>query len=102
AARPFRAAVATRIVPLFLHDALPISVRVLLGDYLARQIQGPAEDLLAGAVLGRQAQILNAGAHLVFVAVGGVVADGQSHVMQPPDRRRGWPWPGGAGARCSR
>ena len=37
------------------------------------------EDLLAGVVLRRQAQELDAGAHLVGVGVAGVVVDGELH-----------------------
>ncbi|MNN54942.1 hypothetical protein D3C81_1697890 [compost metagenome] len=45
----------------------------------ARQLQLPVEHTLAMAFLRGQAQVLDARAHLVFVAIGGVVMDRESH-----------------------
>jgi len=52
---------------------------VHLRTYRARQVELPTDDVLALAVVGRKAQVLNAGANLVFIVVGGFVADGESH-----------------------
>ena len=56
-----------------------ITEGVHLGPHRAWQVELPAQHVLALAVMGCQAQVLDAGAHLVFVVVGGVVADGESH-----------------------
>jgi hypothetical protein len=56
-----------------------VAVRVELGAHRARQLELPVEHALALAVVRGQAQVLDARAHLVFVVIGGVVADGQSH-----------------------
>ncbi|MNE80275.1 hypothetical protein D3C80_1768290 [compost metagenome] len=45
----------------------------------ARQLQLPVEHALAMGFLRGQAQVLDARAHLVFVAIGGVVMDRESH-----------------------
>ncbi|MNT35978.1 hypothetical protein D3C72_1720320 [compost metagenome] len=50
-----------------------------LRPHRARQGQLPAEHVLSFAFLRRQAQVLDAGSNLVVIAVGGVVANGQSH-----------------------
>ncbi|MNN92565.1 hypothetical protein D3C81_2108680 [compost metagenome] len=56
-----------------------VAERIDLRPHRARQDQLPAEHVLPFAFLGRQAQVLDAGADLVVIAVGGVVANGQSH-----------------------
>ncbi|MNJ81125.1 hypothetical protein D3C77_797800 [compost metagenome] len=56
-----------------------VAIGVELAAHLARHVHLPVDDPLALAVLGREAQELDAGAHLVGIAVGGVVANGQFH-----------------------
>ncbi|MNY64978.1 hypothetical protein D3C86_2021720 [compost metagenome] len=56
-----------------------VAVAVALCMGRLRQLQRPVEYPLARAVLRRQAQILNAGTHLVGVAIGGAVMDGELH-----------------------
>jgi hypothetical protein len=56
-----------------------VTERVHLRPHRAWQVELPAKYVLAFAVVGRQAQILDAGTYLVFVVVGGFVADGESH-----------------------
>ncbi|MCY1440809.1 hypothetical protein D9M71_570980 [compost metagenome] len=56
-----------------------VAERVHLCAYRARQVELPTQYLLALAVVRRQTQILDAGAYLVFIVVGGFVANSQSH-----------------------
>ncbi|MNP51488.1 hypothetical protein D3C76_1458110 [compost metagenome] len=56
-----------------------IAVRVQLRTHWAWQVQLPRQYVLTLAVMRRQAQVLNAGAHLVFIVVGGFMANRQSH-----------------------
>ena len=56
-----------------------VAERVHLRPHRAWKVELPAQHVLALAVMRGQAQVLDAGAHLVFVVVGSVVADGESH-----------------------
>ena len=56
-----------------------VAKRIQLRPHRARQVELPAEHVLALTVVGCQAQVLDAGSHLIFVVIGGVVTDGESH-----------------------
>ncbi|MNN08038.1 hypothetical protein D3C81_1208810 [compost metagenome] len=56
-----------------------VAVSVAHGLRRLRQLQLPVEHALARAVLRGQAQVLDARAHAVGVAIGGVVMDGKFH-----------------------
>ncbi|MCY1374012.1 hypothetical protein D9M69_613230 [compost metagenome] len=56
-----------------------VAERIELRPHWTRQVELPAEHVLALAVVGGQAQILDARPHLVFVVIGGFVANGKSH-----------------------
>ncbi len=56
-----------------------VAVWVQLRAHRAWQVQLPAQHVLSLAVVGGQAQVLDARANLVVVAIGGFVADGQFH-----------------------
>lgn len=60
-------------------DVQDVAVRIAQRPRRARQVQAPIDHVLALAVLRGQAQVLDAGAHPVFVAIGGVVGDRESH-----------------------
>ncbi|MNP54344.1 hypothetical protein D3C76_1488900 [compost metagenome] len=57
-----------------------VAERIQLRPHRPGQIQLPAQHMLAFAVVGRQAQVLDAGAHLIFIVVGRFVADRESHM----------------------
>ena len=60
-------------------DVQDITERIAPGLDRARQVQLPLQYLLALVVRRGQAQVLDAGAHLIFIVVSGFVADCQSH-----------------------
>jgi hypothetical protein len=56
-----------------------VAVRIELGMHRSRQVELPAQYLLAFTVVRGQTQVLDARAHLIIVTVGGVMADRESH-----------------------
>ena len=56
-----------------------VAERIELRAHRPRQVELPTEHVLALAVMGGQSQVLDARAHLIFVVIGGLVANRKSH-----------------------
>ncbi|MNP12344.1 hypothetical protein D3C76_1045730 [compost metagenome] len=56
-----------------------VAERIKLRTHRPRQVELPAEHVLALAVVGGQPQVLDARPHLILVVIGGLVAYGKSH-----------------------